>query len=66
MIDIAAIGQACELREIPQLIWIKGKFNPADAMTKSQSFNQALDEVLTNKYSIDRKARVECDGKEKI
>ncbi|KHJ31553.1 hypothetical protein EV44_g3894 [Erysiphe necator] len=59
MIDIAAIRQAYERREISQVIWIKGKSNPADAMTKSQYSDQALDDILSNKYFIDKEAWVE-------
>lgn len=66
MIDIAAIRQAYERREISQVIWIKGKSNPADAMTKSQTSNHALNEILANKYFIDKEAWVERDDKENI
>ncbi|KAI0998841.1 hypothetical protein K3495_g9356 [Podosphaera aphanis] len=62
IIDIAAIRQAYERREIFQVIWIKGKSNPDDAMTKSQGSNHALDEILANKYFIDRKAWVDRDS----
>ncbi|KAI0991655.1 hypothetical protein K3495_g16532, partial [Podosphaera aphanis] len=64
MIDISAIRQAYERREISQVIWIKGKSNPADAMTKSQPFNHALDEILANKYFVDKEAWVDRDSRE--
>ena len=34
MIDITAIRQAYERREIAEVIWITGESNPADALTK--------------------------------
>ena len=58
MIDISAIRQAYERREIAEIIWIKGHTNPADAMTKINS-NKSLDKmIITNEYSIDKEAWV--------
>ncbi len=35
MIDIMALRQSYERREITKIRWINGKDNPADAMTKA-------------------------------
>ena len=36
MIDIMALGEAYKYREITEIVWIEGKDNPADSMTKSK------------------------------
>lgn len=64
MINIEAIHQAYERRDISQVIWIKAKSNPADSMTKSQPSNHALGELLANKYLVDKEAWLDRDGKE--
>jgi len=46
MIDIMALRQSYERREITEIRWIDGKDNPADAMTKSAP-NSALENFLT-------------------
>ena len=46
MIDIMALRQSYERREITEIRWIDGKNNPADAMTKSAP-NGALGSFLT-------------------
>ena len=45
MIDIMALRQSYERREITEIRWINGKDNPADAMTKSTP-NKALEELI--------------------
>ncbi|KHJ31158.1 hypothetical protein EV44_g3317 [Erysiphe necator] len=61
MIDISAIRQAYERREITEVIWIKGESNVADSMTKSVG-NKALNRMIaTNKLDLERKAWVERD-----
>jgi hypothetical protein len=45
MIDIMALRQSYERREITEIRWIDGKDNPADAMTKSTP-NKALEEFI--------------------
>jgi hypothetical protein len=45
MIDIMALRQSYERREIAEIRWINGKDNPADAMTKSTP-NKALERFL--------------------
>ena len=45
MIDIMALRQSYERREITEIRWIDGKGNPADAMTKSTP-NKALKKFI--------------------
>ena len=45
MIDIMALRQSYERREITEIRWIDGKDNPADAMTKSNP-NKALERFI--------------------
>jgi hypothetical protein len=56
MIDIMALRQSYERREITEIRWIDGKNNPADAMTKSAP-NGALGSFLTTNG-----LRVRVDG----
>lgn len=63
MIDIAVIRQAYERREICQVILIKWKSNPANAMTQSQFSNQAFEEVMANNYQIEKETLVDRDVK---
>ena len=52
MIDIMAIRQSYERRELQEIRWINGQDNPADAMTKSTP-NKALEKFLdTNSLEI--------------
>lgn len=52
MIDIMALRQSYERRELHEIRWINGNDNPADAMTKT-SPNQALKRLIdTNKLDI--------------
>ncbi|KAI0996940.1 hypothetical protein K3495_g11239 [Podosphaera aphanis] len=52
MIDIMAIRQSYERRELAEIRWINGLDNPADATTKT-SPNKALENfVTTNKLRI--------------
>lgn len=52
MIDIMAIRQSYERRELSEIRWISGESNPADAMTKSNA-NRALESFIsTNKLNI--------------
>ncbi|KAI0998985.1 hypothetical protein K3495_g9207 [Podosphaera aphanis] len=61
MIDSSSIREACELREIAEIVWIKGPSNPADSMTKSNS-NRALEEMISsNRYQLEKEAWVERD-----
>jgi hypothetical protein len=49
MIDIMALRQSYERREIAEVRWIDGKDNPADAMTKPTA-NKALERFLDNNH----------------
>jgi hypothetical protein len=49
MIDIMAIRQSYERRELQEIRWINGQDNPADAMTKS-SPNRALEKFLDTNH----------------
>jgi hypothetical protein len=52
MIDVMALRQSYERREIAEVRWINGNDNPADAMTKANP-NKALERLVdTNKTSI--------------
>ena len=62
MIDIMAIRQSYERREIAEIMWITRESNPADAMTKHSS-NTALERIVdTNKIDIQAAAWVERKG----
>src|ERR1700712_712858 len=47
MIDIMALRQSYERRELADIRWIDGKDNPADAMTKKTP-NKALTNFIDN------------------
>jgi hypothetical protein len=52
MIDIMALRQLYERRELFEIRWINGQDNPADAMTKANP-NKALETFIdTNALSI--------------
>ena len=52
MIDVMALRQSYERREIAEVRWIDGKDNPADAMTKLNA-NKALERIIdTNQLDI--------------
>jgi hypothetical protein len=46
MIDIMALRQSYERRELMEIRWINGQDNPADAMTKP-NLNKALEKFIT-------------------
>jgi len=46
MIDIMALRESYEGREIDEIRWIAGADNPADAMTKDQP-NRALEDLVS-------------------
>lgn len=61
MIDIMAIWQSYEQRELSEIRWIAGDSNPADAMTKS-SANSALQRLVsTNKLDVKVQGWVQRD-----
>ncbi|KAI0994748.1 hypothetical protein K3495_g13432 [Podosphaera aphanis] len=47
MIDIKALRQVYERRDIAEIIWITGESNPADALTKYEG-NQALEQLINS------------------
>ena len=47
MIDIMAIRQSYERRELSEIRWIAGDSNPADAITKSTT-NKVLESLMSN------------------
>ena len=52
MIDIMALRQSYERRELAEIRWIHGDDNPADAMTKSNP-NKSLERLVdSNKLTI--------------
>jgi hypothetical protein len=52
MIDIMAIRQSYERRELQEVRWISGLDNPADAMTKANP-NKSLESFInTNELSV--------------
>ncbi|PVH67319.1 hypothetical protein DL98DRAFT_600668, partial [Cadophora sp. DSE1049] len=52
MIDIIAIRQSYERRELTEIRWIGGDHNPADAMTKATP-NKALQQLIdTNRLTV--------------
>ena len=61
MIDVGAIRQSYERREIAEIVWIEGTSNPADSMTKASS-NSALNTILNNEVRIEKAAWVERGG----
>ena len=59
MIDIMALRQSYERREITEIRWIDGTDNPADAMTKATP-NRALERLIdTNSLTIRMEGYVE-------
>jgi hypothetical protein len=53
MIDIMALRQSYERRELAEIRWINGQDNPADAMTKSNP-NKSLEKLIDNNQIIVR------------
>lgn len=62
MIDIMAIRQSYERREIAEIIWITGDSNPADSMTKHTGNTALTRTIETNKVDIQAAAWVERKG----
>jgi hypothetical protein len=52
MIDIMAIRQSYERRELPEIRWINGNSNPAAAMTKSNAILAIQALVSNNELSV--------------
>jgi hypothetical protein len=59
MIDIIALRQSYERRELTEIRWIEGDSNPADVMTKNK-YNNALEQMVsTNRLNIKVKGYIE-------
>ena len=68
MIDVMAIRESYERRELSEIRWISGGDNPADAMTKSSPTNSLGDLVNTNELKVRVQGwveRVKLDGDQK-
>ena len=52
MIDIMCLRQAYERREISQVVWIDGKYNIADAITKEKPGNSLKALIDSNRLDI--------------
>jgi hypothetical protein len=52
MIDIMALRESYERREIAEVRWINGLDNPADAMTKAEPNKALSDLISTNSLTI--------------
>lgn len=53
MIDVMAVRESYERRELSEVRWIVGQDNPADAMTKSNA-NKALRQFInTNEVQVE-------------
>jgi len=52
MIDIMALRQSYERREIAEIRWINGHDNPADAVTKAAPHHALERFIDTNELSI--------------
>lgn len=53
MIDLMALRQSYEAKEITEIRWIHGNDNPADAMTKSIP-NKTLEKLIDENEAIIR------------
>ena len=59
MIDLMALRQSYERREIAEVKWIKGNTNPADAMTKAKPCNALEQLINTNRIKLEEMDWVE-------
>lgn len=64
MIDIMALRQSYERREITEVRWIDGQSNPADAMTKEQSCAALKTLVDTNHLTMQMSGWIVRQGNE--
>jgi hypothetical protein len=63
MVNIMTLRQSYEQREIAEVVWIDGKSNPADAMTKSQPCQALRDLIDSNTIRIKAAGWVERTGR---
>jgi len=62
-IDLALIREAYERRELTEIIWINGKANPADDLTKCEKRSGSLEELLhTGKFLPQKESWIERDS----
>jgi hypothetical protein len=61
MVDIMALRESYERREIAEIKWIEGDTNPADAMTKGKPCKALADLIDTNRLQMDVVGWVERD-----
>ena len=59
MVDIMAIRESYERREISEIVWISGNKNPADSMTKEKPSNALNKFIRTNTLDIEALGWVE-------
>jgi hypothetical protein len=59
MVDIMTLRQSYERREIAEVVWIDGKSNPADAMTKAQPCQALQNLINSNTIQIEATGWVE-------
>ncbi|KAI0994670.1 hypothetical protein K3495_g13511 [Podosphaera aphanis] len=52
MIDVMAIRESYERRELAEIRWINGKDNPADSMTKANATSALRTLIETNKLKV--------------
>lgn len=52
MIDVMAIRESYERRELAEIRWINGKDNPADSMTKANASSALQKLIETNKLNV--------------
>ncbi|KAI0991590.1 hypothetical protein K3495_g16597 [Podosphaera aphanis] len=59
MIDVMAIRESYERRELAEIRWINGKDNPADSMTKANASSALQKLIETNELTVRLKGWVE-------
>jgi G3E family GTPase len=65
MIDVLALRESYERRQISEIRWITGGTNPADALTKKNKTETALRELVsTNRYAMQEEGRVTREHKQ--
>ena len=65
MIDIMALKQLYERREIEKMRWVYGKDNPADAITKASPNSVFQKIILTNKATIRLEGWIKREGQKR-
>jgi Reverse transcriptase (RNA-dependent DNA polymerase) len=64
MIDVFALREAYECRQITEIRWIAGSTNPADALTKKRACKALEDLITTGKYVMQEEIRITREKKE--